>query len=90
MATIQDIKDAETVAEATSQLTTDRSEIVFTNDGKMVANNRAYRRTFKGVWRASDEKRKSLHFYTKSQRVKSKKDKKKERQNRKNGRKNNK
>lgn len=39
--------------------------IVFDNHGNMVVNNRKYRRNFKQLWRAVQERRRTIHFYTK-------------------------
>lgn len=40
--------------------------IIFDNSGNMVVNNRKYRRNFKQLWRAVQEGRESIHFYTKN------------------------
>lgn len=63
------------------------TNIVFSNDGKMVVRNRAYERNMKRIWRATQEGQKSIHFYTKKKNKTNRKTKKQERQNRKKGRK---
>ena len=63
-------------------------EIVFTNSGDMVVNNRSYRRSFKKLWRAVEEGRKSVRHYTKKKTNKSaiKKKRKQDRKNKKSAR----
>ncbi len=65
--------------------------IIFDNEGNMVVNNRKYRRNFKQLWRAVQERRDSIHFYTKNTNRRlgknaCRKRNKLERQNRKQGR----
>lgn len=62
-------------------------EIIFDNDGHMIINNRKYQRDMKRAWRAVQEGKKSVHFYTKAGKKTNKKTKKAERQNRRKGRK---
>lgn len=61
-------------------------EITFDNQGNMVAKNRAYRRNLKRLWRAVQEERRSIHYYTKARNKTNRRTKKLERQNRRKGR----
>lgn len=81
--TVYEIEKLADLKKARGEATED---IVFDNHGNMVHNNRAFRRNLKRLWRAVDEGRKSIHWYTKKHNQTNRKTKKQERQNRKKGR----